>query len=104
VLGPAALVAVGLLAGAALARWRQTRSRDPVAELGGVLRRSGSSAGVTLRRLEGALAGAPRAEAYVRALRDARYGWGAVPGDRGGRRAARRAVRRAYNPRRGRRL
>jgi transglutaminase-like putative cysteine protease len=88
----AALLAAAAVAGAALALRRRPRSRDPVGELAAALRRAGRPPGLTLRRLEGTLAATPDAEAYVRELRDARYGWGAPPRGRRRRRAVRRAL------------
>jgi protein-glutamine gamma-glutamyltransferase len=89
----AALAALALVAGGALARRRlPLRRRDPVAEIDAALRRSGPPHGLTLRGLEGAL-GDAAARAYVRALREARYGWGPPPVGHRGRWAVRRALR-----------
>lgn len=78
-LGAAALL---LLAGLLLLARRRRRARDPlqiaVFELERALRRTGraSEAATTLQEIEQRLRGAPQAAAYVRALRDARYGYG----------------------------
>src|SRR5204862_224119 len=72
------VVAVALIAASRLRR-RPPRPTDPrLAELERALRRSGrrADAGTTLRRLERAFQAEPDAVAYVRALREARYGFG----------------------------
>jgi protein-glutamine gamma-glutamyltransferase len=90
----AVLVALVLV----LARWLRRRRGAPIdpqlAELERALRRSGRAPadGMTLRRLEGAFAREPGAAAYVRAVREARYGYGDGPPTVQQRRALRRAL------------
>jgi transglutaminase-like putative cysteine protease len=65
-----------------------------LAELEAALRRAGRPAppGTTLRQLERRLGGSPEATAYLRALREARYGSRTAPPTRRERRALRRAL------------
>jgi transglutaminase-like putative cysteine protease len=95
----AVLAVVGLaLLALALVRWLRHRKDPPadpqLAELERALRRSGRPAtdGITLRRLERTFAGEPGAAAYVRAVREARYGYGSGPPTVQQRRALRRAL------------
>ena len=88
------VVAVALIAASRLRR-RPPRPTDPrLAELERALRRSGRrpDAGTTLRRLERAFQAEPDAVAYVRALREARYGFGTARPTRSQRRGLRRAL------------
>jgi transglutaminase-like putative cysteine protease len=97
VLGAAAALGVLALLGIALAR-RVTRPRPRVApelaELDRALRRTGwrPDAPVTLRRLETSFAAQPGAAGYVRAVREARYGYGTGPPTSEHRRGLRRAL------------
>jgi lysylphosphatidylglycerol synthetase-like protein (DUF2156 family) len=92
-----AVILLVLLAFAVVAVLRRRRSRpaDPqLAELERALRRSGRApdTGMTLRRLERTFAFEPGAAAYVRAVREARYGYGTAPPTTEQRRALRRAL------------
>ena len=92
-----AVILLVLLAFAVVAVLRRRRSRpaDPqLAELERALRRSGRApdTGMTLRRLERTFASEPGAAAYVRAVREARYGYGTAPPTTEQRRALRRAL------------
>ncbi len=80
-----------LLAGAGTALGRRARPATAIEELERALSRCGrpAGAGVTLREVERRLGASAGAKAYVRALRDARYGDGPPPDAR-----ARRALRR----------
>jgi hypothetical protein len=98
---PVLLAAAGLALVAALvllaARRLRRRSEggDPrLAELERALHRSGRppGPGTTLRGLERTFADEPGAAAYVRAVREARYGHGGPPPTREQRRALRRAL------------
>ena len=95
-----ALIA-GVLAAAlavAVLRWLRRRKGAPadprLFELERALRRSGRppAPGMTLQRLERIFAAEPGAAAYVRAVREARYGYGAAPPTMHQRRALRRAL------------
>lgn len=101
-LGLLALAGVVLLGGAAAVARRLTRARraDGVAELADALRRCGRAPAptVTLRELERRLRGTEAAGAYVRALREARYGWPPEASGAGGRRALRRELARGLGP------
>jgi protein-glutamine gamma-glutamyltransferase len=95
--GLAAVTVLGFVALAVVRRIRRRRrpALDPrLAELERALRRSGRPAapGVTLRRLEAMFAGEPEAAAYVRAVREARYGHGNTAPTPGQRRALRREL------------
>jgi transglutaminase-like putative cysteine protease len=90
----ALVVVLALLARRRLHR-RRPSGRDPrLAELERALRRSGRPPGsdTTLRGLERTFAGEPEAAAYVRGVREARYGYGAPAPSREQRRALRRAL------------
>jgi len=94
------LLAVVLVVGLvfALSRWLRRRRGAPpdpqLAELERALRRSGRAPadGMTLRRLESVFAREPDAAAYVRAVRETRYGYGDSPPTVQQRRALRRAL------------
>jgi len=96
----AALAGVGLLVAIALIAARRLRRPPPrpvdprLAELERALRRSGRrpDAGMTLRRLERAFEAEPDAVGYLRALREARYGFETTQPTRVQRRGLRRAL------------
>jgi protein-glutamine gamma-glutamyltransferase len=95
--GVVALVVVVMLVVLLVRRLRRRTPapEDPrLAELERALRRSGRPVepGMTLRALEKRFAGEPEAQAYVRSVREARYGFGAPPPTREQRRALRRAL------------
>jgi hypothetical protein len=75
-------------------RHRAMTVDDHVRELERALRRSGRThiSGQTLRALEQRFHGAPDAAAYLRTLRDGRYGWGSGPPTRAQRAALRREL------------
>ena len=92
----AGLLVAGLLVGFVLMHRRHVRMSidDHVAELERALRRSGRStdSSLTLSSLEQRFRLAPDAAAYVRALRDGRYGWGTGKPTRSQRAALRREL------------
>jgi hypothetical protein len=95
------LVVIGLLAvaAAAWAAWRLRRpARPAVDELERALRRTGRGGGpnTTLSGLEAAFARTPAAAAYVRAIRDARYGGRPAAPTRSQRRALRAELARGH--------
>jgi transglutaminase-like putative cysteine protease len=75
-------------------RFARLTTEQAVAELDRALRRSGRhpERGLTLRRFEESLRGVPRAAGYVRAVRDARYGYGTARPTLEQRRALRREL------------
>jgi hypothetical protein len=94
VIGVGLAIALALLATGRLRR-RRPRPADPrLVELVRALHRSGRPPenGLTLHRLERAFAAEPDAVAYVRALREARYGFGDRPPTRAQRRGLRRML------------
>jgi protein-glutamine gamma-glutamyltransferase len=93
-LGGVALLALAVLLVRGRRRIATLGPEAAVAELERALRRSGRAAasGLTLRRLERSLRAAPDAAAYVAAIRDARYGYGAPPPSPAQRRALRREL------------
>jgi hypothetical protein len=86
---------LGALGTAAAVARRGPAPATPVAELERALRRCGRAPApaLTLRELERRLRGAPDAAAYVRAVREDRFGWG-TPGTTGQRRALRQELSR----------
>ena len=90
----ACVLGVGVLVLRARRRFPRLGPDERVAELERALRRSGRAPapGLTLRRLEHGLLGAPDAAAYVRALRIGRYGGNGVAPTREQRRALRREL------------
>jgi transglutaminase-like putative cysteine protease len=88
------LAAAGALFVLARRRRAAMTADDHVRELERALRRSGRvpAGGLTLTALEGRLAHTPEAAAYVRTLRDGRYGWGSGVPTRAQRAAVRRAL------------
>jgi hypothetical protein len=86
----------GLLVGFALMHRRHVRMTvdDHVRELERALRRSGrgGDSRLTLSALEERYRLSPDAAAYLRTLRDGRYGWGSAPPSRGQRAALRREL------------
>jgi transglutaminase-like putative cysteine protease len=79
------------IAAALAARMRRRRAATPLAELRRALVRCGRPPApeLTLRQLERRFGEAPAAAAYVRGLREQRYGWGTTPVTAAQRRAVR---------------
>jgi transglutaminase-like putative cysteine protease len=103
-LAGAAVLLVALAVGAAFGLTRaarERRGRDPVlAELERALERTGRplAPGTTLARLEARFAGSPGAAAYLRALREARYGGRGDGPTRAQRAGLRRELARGLGP------